>query len=286
MTFFTGQDRLLQNLRISKIPPFLFYQSRPNYLKARHWREIVKSIQPGDILLRTFHGYLEGKVIPGTFTSMGFYLGEVTEAHLKQFAHVDSLEWTATGKQIVIHADQGEAQLQDLLDFAQCDGLVILRFPETLKPNQQAEIPALLSRYFATPNAMVELPKSKKQKKSKEEEHTESFQLDEGYLGLIRAESDIANHLASGKPLEYKKIFKLFYRLSLKQLNQKYRFNFELQPVGSLHSSALVLFLIKSIAWNYYIEAMPQTVFFSKRRVLLPDQLLESSLEEVWKLVL
>ena len=76
------------NLRVSPIPFFINYIPRNRGLKGQHVREILKLIRPGDIVVSHHHHYLDSHSLPTTFQEAGFYLGEVSDAHLKKIAQI------------------------------------------------------------------------------------------------------------------------------------------------------------------------------------------------------
>jgi hypothetical protein len=118
-------------------------------------RQVLDRIQPGDILLRAFDGYVDGFMIrhasvcsakgfqPGWFTHAALYMGELTEADSK---HVptrfqNNPEYFQPGDHMLIHAMAKGVHSQDLLTFCRSDYLVVLR----MKPDPaQVDIPAAI----------------------------------------------------------------------------------------------------------------------------------------------
>jgi hypothetical protein len=105
-------------------------------------REIMGRIQPGDILLRGYVGYLDGTTIrhssrctakgfqPGWFTHVALYVGPLDE---KDKVHVpgDFVDPTqgyfAQGPQMLIHSMAKGVHTEDVLTFCRCDYLAVLR---------------------------------------------------------------------------------------------------------------------------------------------------------------
>ena len=86
--------------------PFWFTINAHNYrLKGSRYREIIKVIQPGDILLRRFEGYVDKWLIYGFWNHAGIYIGEDR----------------------VIHAISEGVLNEDILDFMRTDHMTILR---------------------------------------------------------------------------------------------------------------------------------------------------------------
>src|SRR5512138_1107006 len=48
-------------------------------VKGEDVRAVMAALEPGDLLVRGYHDYLDGKVIPGYFSHVGLYLGRVEE---------------------------------------------------------------------------------------------------------------------------------------------------------------------------------------------------------------
>ena len=82
---------ILSHTRVCERPLFIAYKPCTFAIKGHSTRGIMELIQPGDILVRGFNGYLDKRFIPGTFTHVGFYLGNVSDIHLKQLAKLNLL---------------------------------------------------------------------------------------------------------------------------------------------------------------------------------------------------
>ena len=85
-------------------------------LKGKHYRDVDPLIQPGDILIRRFEGYVDKFLIPGWWNHAGMYVGEVEGKQHK-----------------VVHAISDGVVVDDLIDFMRTDHLIILRAPEGLQ---------------------------------------------------------------------------------------------------------------------------------------------------------
>lgn len=82
-------------------------------LKGKHYREVEQLIQPGDILIRRFEGYVDKIFIPGFWNHSGIYVGEID------------------GKpHQVIHAISDGVVVEDLIDFMRTDHVCVLRAPK------------------------------------------------------------------------------------------------------------------------------------------------------------
>lgn len=283
---------VLGDIKVSKMPFFMIYRPRSFALKGSHTREVMKLVKPGDILVRSFNHYLNNYFMPGTFKHVGFYLSEVNEQHLKQFAHVEHLTEFKTGRQMVIHSIGNQIFLEDLIDFCRCDGLAIMRFPHQLKSLHKREIPFLLQEYFADPTGanktsekelMAESEDNAKNKQEESTPATEPVKLDPTTVAIVKAEKDIAEHIAHGKVVEFEKIFKILYRIAIRELTTPHNYDFGIEPFSATACTEFVYFITKSLCWNYGIEPELSKVFFKQRPIILPDAFVDNDLEEVWK---
>jgi len=287
---------VFSDIKVFKWPLFISYHPQTFAIKGHHTREILKLIKPGDILVRSFKNYLNGHFMPGTFQQAGFYLSEVTDEHLRKIAQIEHPTDFHTGRQMVIHTVGDQVVLSDLIDFCRCDGLAVMRFPSQLKSLQQRQIPDILQLYFDDPTPhveeVVEKPKKKSKKKGKEEEEPEEeatppepVALDATTLALVKAEKDIAQYIAQNKGIPFEKVFKIFYRIALKELSTPSHYDFGIESFSGTSSTELVYFITKSICWNYDIDPELCKVFFKQRPIILPDAFVDNDLEEIWKMV-
>jgi hypothetical protein len=286
-----------EHIKISKWPLFLHYHPHSFAIKGSQTQEVIKLIQPGDILVRSFNNYLNTHFLPGVFTHAGFYLGEVNDMYLKQFGNVVNNGEFNTGSQMVIHAIGNHVWLEDLIDFCRCDGLAVMRFPRQLKSLSHREIPKVLQDYFNDPTQAAKMEPSTDanqeedaKSKAKKAEKTpvevkEPVKLDATALEIIKAEKEIAQRLAQGKAFEFNKIFKFLYRNALMQLSTPYDYDFGMEPFHATRCTELIYFITKSIGWNYGIEPQPARILFKQRNVILPDAFVDNDLEEIWKVV-
>lgn len=94
--------------------PFWFTINAKTFrLKGKHYRKLEVLIQPGDIVIRRFEGYVDKWLIPGWFNHAGIYVGEVNDKNHK-----------------IIHAISDGVVVDDLIDFMRTDHMIVLRAPE------------------------------------------------------------------------------------------------------------------------------------------------------------
>lgn len=93
--------------------PFWFTINASGYkLKGEDYRSLCKKIQPGDILIRRFEGYVDKWLIPGWFNHAGIYVGGKREQ--------------------VVHATSDGVLREDILNFMRTDHLIVLRPPKKM----------------------------------------------------------------------------------------------------------------------------------------------------------
>lgn len=119
-------------------------------------RAILNLLQPGDILLRGYEGYVDGEFIrrssltsengftAGWFTHVALYAGDLTEQDYAQVPQEfrDKPDYFSIGPQRVIHAMAKGVHTEDILTFLRCDYLTVLRLPTelSLQPNKATGI--------------------------------------------------------------------------------------------------------------------------------------------------
>lgn len=94
-------------------PMWFTINGKTSRLKGRHYRIVEQLIQPGDVLIRRFEGYVDKFLLPGFWNHAGVYVGEIDEQDFQ-----------------VVHAISDGVVVDDLIDFMRTDHLVVLRAPE------------------------------------------------------------------------------------------------------------------------------------------------------------
>jgi hypothetical protein len=118
--------KILGDIKIFKYPMFLLYDPGGYKIKGEEVREVIQSVQPGDILVRGFVNYLDGYLIPGFFSHAGLYLGEVTNND-KIYVKPSSMHLFKSGQQMVIHSMAEGVFMEDVINFCRCDYMIVLR---------------------------------------------------------------------------------------------------------------------------------------------------------------
>jgi hypothetical protein len=130
---------------------FLVENPRGYRIGGPETRAVLAALQPGDILLRGYQGYLDGEFIrrsslsahggfkPGWFTHVALYVGDITESDR---AGVNPLfagrnDYFDVGPQRVVHSMAKGVHTEDMLTFLRCDYLAVLRLPAELRPSTE-----------------------------------------------------------------------------------------------------------------------------------------------------
>ena len=101
------------DLYIHKYPLWFVYKPHMHLVKGFEIRQILNRLEPGDILIRSFKGYLDEMFIPGEWSHAGLYVGDNTAIHI-----------------------MGEGIIQeDILDFFRCDSIAIMRLKDRQDKN-------------------------------------------------------------------------------------------------------------------------------------------------------
>jgi hypothetical protein len=154
-----GSLKLFQNAGDAAAVPlhwpssYLVENPRGYRISGPNMRTILGLLQPGDILLRAYEGYVDGEFIrrssltsqngfkPGWFTHVALYAGELTESDR---VHVpepfrNQPDYFSSGPQMVIHSMAKGVHTEDILTFLRCDYLTVLRLEAelTLKPGSE-----------------------------------------------------------------------------------------------------------------------------------------------------
>ncbi len=240
------RDRLLTilgDLKVFRYPLWLVYDPGSYRVKGRDMREVLELVRPGDVLVRGFDAYLDGKLIPGTFSHAGLYLGETTAADraLVPPCHRDAL---ALGPQTVIHAIAEGVRTEDVLDFCRCDRLAILRFPPVLR---------------ADPAAPSDDP---------------------GPLGP--EERGLRDALAGGAEVRFQDAWPLVRRVALAQLGRGYDFDLDFDDLRRLSCTELVHRATRALAPFLGVQPTRHRILLLSGDGIVPDAFVSSPLELAW----
>lgn len=243
------------DIKVFRFPFFLVYDPGSYQVKGDDVRALIEVLQPGDILLRAYTNYLDGKFIPGKFSHAGLYCGAVheddralvgTRQRSRGARDQAQSELFHTGAQMVVHAMAEGVFIEDILTFSRCDQLVVLRLPAqiTLRPDAAPSPidPALLSP----------------------EEHS------------------LRERLASGEAVAREEFTALAITEALRNVGRAYDFGFDFSDFKRLSCSELVYWCYKSVTEQIQVQPRTVKVLFLKRQAIPPDDFLNDALQRVW----
>src|SRR5512138_1106484 len=222
-------------------------------VKGADVRAVMAALEPGDLLVRGYHDYLDGNVSPGYFSHVGLYLGPVgaedrigcteLDADLakpkrrKRFPLPEKL--FVTGEQMVVHAVAEGVLVEDLLDFCRCDYMAVLRMPRVL-------------------SAAAPLPPPPPHVKLEEDE------------ARLRAALD------AGRQVPFAEAFPVLRRAALSRVGYPYDTTFDFTDFTRLSCTEFAYFVTKSIAPLLGVAPRTKRVFFIRKTLIAPDDYVAS----------
>ncbi len=246
------------DIKYFKAPLFFIYDPSSYKVKGEDVREVIDIIQPGDVVLRAYDHYIDGKFIPGTFSHVGFFYGASTEKDRKsagttiddnpeKLARVQRDEFKV-GKQMMIHAMADGVFMEDVINFCRCDKMVILRLPETLDQSKQYDDAIFKKTEF--------LPAEKKTRKK----------------------------LEQGEEVSRKEIVASARKVALSCLGARYdfRFDFKEEAHNSFSCSEFAYYAYRSIDRYIQLKPVRTCIIGICKEGITPDQFLDTGFKPVW----
>ena len=124
------------------LPSGLLVENPGGYrISGRDLRQVLDCLQPGDILLRGYEGYLDGMLIrrssrcsaqgfqPGWYTHAALYVGPLEPEDRARVPTTFAADagYFEEGPAMVVHAMAKGVHTEDILTFCRCDYLAVLR---------------------------------------------------------------------------------------------------------------------------------------------------------------
>ena len=245
--------KVFGDIKVFRHPMYIAYDPGGCGVEGEEVREVLRVLQPGDILLRRFNGYLDNWFIPGRFTHAAIYCGPLTEADrpLAAWLHQGNRRPSAmaqfkVGPEMVIHALAPVVKEEDILTFCRCDKLAILRLPEVIR----AVVPPLRAG----------VPR-------------ERFDAEE--LG-------IDDQLKSGEAVARDTVIPLVIKEAVRRVGLPFDFDFRLTSFDHLYCSELVYVCFKSVQRFLNVRPTMHRAWWFARNSILPDDFLKAGLQLVW----
>lgn len=241
------------DIKIFRWPMFLLYHPVGYGVKGEEVREVIETVRPGDLLVRGYRDYLDGYFIPGYFSHVGIFVGELTEADRPALVEATSALGKGdrthfrTGKQMVVHALAEGVLTEDVINFCRCDYMAVLRFPEVL--TRQAAPRASL-----VPDA-----------------------------SLSPEELALRERLEQGEAVPFAELLPCLIAAALGKLGSNYDFSFDFERFDELSCSELVYFATKAAAPFLGVGPENRRVLGFKRSLIEPDAFVRAPLDLVWR---
>lgn len=241
------------DIKVFPYPMFMVYDPGSYKMKGEDVRALLDQIQPGDILLRGYDNYLDGKFIGGSFSHAAFYYGDCGESDRDKAgaAHKDAAhrktgqEKFKVGKQMVVHSIAEGVLMEDLLTFCRCDRVAILRLPGVIKKTS-----------------------------------AEKIFVDGESFGA--KEEAVYQALKAGGTANRSDVIPLAQELALRQLGKEYDFGFNFKTHKSLYCTEFVYYIYRSVCPFLAVAPITKRILFMSRQGLDPDCFLTTDLLRVW----
>jgi hypothetical protein len=239
------RDRLLTvfgDIKIFRHPLWVVHDPGGYGLHGGDVRSLLDTLRPGDILVRGFDCYLDGKFIPGYFSHAALYLGPTRSADVALVPEGARTRFVV-GSQLVIHAVAEGVLMEDILDFGRCDRLAVLRFPAWVAPSPDAP--------------------------------------PDDVAPLDAEERTLRDRLLSGG-LPFSAAWPVIRRVALEQLGRGYDFAFDFTDVKRLCCTELIHRATRALARFLGVVPREQRILFLRGMGITPDAWVSSPLELVW----
>ncbi|NUO83439.1 hypothetical protein HUU05_25480 [candidate division KSB1 bacterium] len=233
------------DVKVFRFPFFIVYDPGSYHVKGADTREVMRRVQPGDILIRGYKSYLDGYFIPGYFSHAGLYLGEVLPEHKELVPSPKGKKLFRSGEQIVAHAMAEGVFMEDLISFCRCDYMAVLRFPERFSRRDGAQ----------------------------------DFSL----ADFIPEEHELVNALRRGEELLFTQTFPVVFKVALAQVGKSYDFQFNFTNYNNLSCTEYVYFCLKALEPYHGLGPAKKRFLIFNKTVLTPDAFAASVLLEAWK---
>ena len=133
---------VIGDIKLFRFPFWIVYDPGSYRVKGPECRKVSDLLEPGDILLRRYDGYLDSHFIPGVFSHAAIYLGPVEESDRAAVPEkgIVSRAFEA-GPCQVAHSTAEGVHLEDILTFCRCDDIAVLRLPDQIRKRDDLKKP-------------------------------------------------------------------------------------------------------------------------------------------------
>lgn len=234
--FYDQLVTIFGDIKVFKHPLWLAYDPGSYRVRGPECRKVSGLLEPGDILLRHYDGYLDNMFIPGVFSHAGLYLGPVTESDRAKIPETGLASRAfEAGICQVAHSTAEGVHLEDVLTFLRCDEVAVVRLPEALSRLPEAAVP------------------------------------DPGRLHP--SEQALRERLARGETVSRQEAFAVARDLALGGLGTEYDFAFDFQNGHRMSCTEFVLHCYRSVNSALGVVPRGESFFggFVHKNVIRPD---------------
>lgn len=235
------------DVKVFRFPFFIVYDPGSYHVKGADTRDVMRLVQPGDILVRGYKSYLDGYFIPGYFSHAGLYLGAVLPEHKELVPSQQGKERFRSGEQIVAHAMAEGVFMEDLIGFCRCDHMAVLRFPEQFSRRSMDQ-----AREYPLAEFTVE-------------------------------EQELFDALWRGPKIHFARAWPCIFKVALSQIGKSYDFQFNFTNYNNLSCTEFVYYCIKSLEPYHELGPERKRFLIFNKTVLTPDAFVASDLHVAWK---
>jgi len=225
---------------------FLVENPRGYRISGADLRQILDALQPGDIMLRGYEGYVDGGFIrrsslsvqndfkPGWYTHVALFVGDLSEedrAHVPaKFAQLP--DFCSPGPQRVIHAMAKGVHTEDILTFCRCDYLCVLRLPPQLTIHSTPSTPLARCKQSRPPSASDVLV------------------------------SALLDELQAGRPVARERVVAAMRQSALEKIGEEYDFDCsDTQAFDRFSCAELLYFCLRGVLSAVDLRPLPHALY-------------------------
>lgn len=241
--FYDNFVTMVGDIKVFKFPFWIVYDPGAYRVRGPECRKISDLLEPGDILLRRYDGYLDSHFIPGIFSHAAIYLGKVEESDRAAVPEQGVTRSFETGPCQVAHSTAEGVHLEDILTFCRCDDVAVIRLPDRIRKRD-------------------DLKKS----------------IDTS--GYAPAEKALHDRLEAGETVSREEVVALARRMALGDLGKEYDFAFDFKQGNRMSCTEFVLDCIKSanLGLGLFLHRKDLLGGLTQRDLIQPDDFLQPPL--------
>jgi hypothetical protein len=232
------------DIKVFRFPFWIVYDPGSYRVKGPECRKIADLLEPGDILLRRYDGYLDSRFIPGVFSHAAIYLGNVEESDKAEVPNKGRVSrFFETGPCQVAHSTAEGVHLEDILTFCRCDDIAVIRLPDEIRKRNDLKKPIAHTKWHPDERA-------------------------------------IHQRLEAGESVYRQEVVRLARRIALGNLGIEYDFAFDFHQGNRMSCTEFVFDCIKSanLGLGIFLHREPLLGGLTQRDLIEPDDFLQPPL--------